>query len=257
MLETGLHQGASLHRSSAPNALRWLAVAHTDDGRNQQALWAMCAHWQQLGYPVVVLDGGERESTSQPGLQDLLRPSTGLEHIALPCHERPAARIDTLPAARGMVQLVHKARLQGLAPLDLLHRLCRNHAIVVLYAPAELLAPLLRGQNAAPLLWLPSEGGHVLRSYRQFKKMLMDTGLACRLVSLQSGPDPRLQAMASCARHHLRVTPSSHLLDPTQPRQLQRFALQCLEQAGSLQPLPSVPAGPAPTGAAAYFAWSH
>lgn len=233
MLESSSHQGAGLHWQASTRALRVLSVLPGGDPVATQALWTACAHLQQQGYPVIVLDGTEQEKADAPGLQDMLQPHSGSSYSALPVGTEGAHSVATLPAARGLLQLAHRARQQGSRPLDLLHRHLRNHALVVIVAPEQILSPVLQGASQSPLLMVPSQGRSVLRSYRALKHVLMHAGLTAKLVSLcaETGFTRNLQAVVQCAMHHLHVEPLVMQLNPDNPRQLQRWSLQCLEQA--------------------------
>lgn len=233
MLERSSHQGEGLQWQAAAQQLRVLSVLPGGDQTGTQALWQACAMLQQQGYPVVVLDGTEQEAPDAPGLQDLLQPNSGIGLGALPIDTEGTHSVATLPAARGLLQLAHLGRQQGLRPLDLLHRHFRNHALVVVLAPEQILSPVLQGATQPPLLLVPAQGRSVLRSYRALKHVLMHTKQTAKLVSMcaETGFVRNLQSVARCAMHHLRVEPLVMQLNPDNPRQLQRWSLQCLEQA--------------------------
>lgn len=241
MLERSSHQGEGLQWHGAAQQLRVLSVLPGGDQAGTQALWQTCALLQQQGYPVIVLDGTEQESAQAPGLQDLLQPHSGIGLGALPIDTEGAHSVATLPAARGLLQLAHLAHQQGRRPLDLLHRHFRNHALVVLVAPEQILGPVLQGAKQPPLLMVPAQGRSVLRSYRALKHVLMHAGLTAKLVSMcpETGFVRNLQSVVQCAMHHLRVEPLVMQLNPENPRQLQRWSLQCLEQAEAVEALPS------------------
>ncbi|MDR2324604.1 MAG: hypothetical protein LBE51_04255 [Acidovorax sp.] len=249
MLESRVHQGDGLQWQGQPSQLRVLSVLPGGDMAGTQALWAACAQLQHQGYPVVVLDGTQKESAESPGLQDLLQPHSGTGYVALPVGHEASHSVATLPAARGLVQLAHRARQQGVRALDLLHRHLRNHALVVIVAPELLLSPVLQGASRPPLLMVPAQGRNVLSSYRALKHLLMHTGLTAKLVTMSpdAGIAHNLQMAVKCAMHHLHVEPLVMQLNPQHPRQLQRWSLQCLEQA---EPV-------APPQTAAHTEWSH
>lgn len=250
MLESSSHQGEGLHWQGATTPLRVLSVLPGGDQLGTQALWTACTHLQRQGYPVVVLDGTEQETPDSPGLQDLMQPRSGTGWGALPVGSEGAHSVATLPAARGLLQLAHRARQQGVRPLDLLHRYLRNHALVISVAPEQILSPVLQGATQPPLLMVPSQGRSVLRSYRALKHTLMHAGLTAKLVSMSpdTGFTRNLQAVVQCAMHHLHVEPLVMQLNPDNHRQLQRWSLQCLEQAEAVG---TQPAAAQPTD------WSH
>lgn len=249
MLERSIHQGDGLQWQGPASQLRVLSVLPGGDMAGSQALWAACAQLQQQGYPVVVLDGMQKESADSPGLQDLLQPHSGTGFVALPVGHSASHSVPTLPAARGLVLLAHRARQQGVRALDLLHRHLRNHALAVIVAPELLLSPVLQGASRAPLLMVPAQGRNVLGSYRALKHTLMHTSLTAKLITMSpnSGIAHNLQMVVKCAMRHLHVEPLVMQLNPHNPRQLKRWSLQCLEQA---EPV-------APPQTAVYTEWSH
>lgn len=260
MLESVWHQGTGLHWQGAQTSLRVLPVVPSGDNADANALWMACAHLQQQGYPVVVLDGTEQETASAPGLQDMLQPRQGYAFTALTADTHNPHSIATLPAARGMVQLQHKASVTGERPLDLLYRFVRNHALVVLWAPAPLLAGMLQACHQAPIQLVPSQSRHVVSSYRALKHMFMHCGQLPRLVALRPasfGLDPVLKSVAQCAMRHLHTEPLCEQLDPQHPRQLQRWALQCLEHSETVHAPQELASVASSTDSSASAAWSH
>ena len=261
MLESVWHQGTGLRWQGTQAALRVLPVVPSGDAADATALWMACAHLQQQGYPVVVLDGTDKESPSAPGLQDLLQPRAGWAHTALPAdNAQPHHSIATLPAARGLVQLQHKASITGTRPLDLLHRYVRNHALVVLWAPAPLLAGMLQGCTQSPLQMVPAQSRNVVGSYRTLKQMFLGSALMPRLVAMRPagyGLDPILKSVSQCALRHLRAEPLCEQLDPQNARHLQRWALQCLEHAESVAPPTDGSAPEAAFVSPSPAVWSH
>lgn len=263
MLEARAAQSTGLLWHGQPQPLRVLPILPSGEAADHLALWQACALMQQQGYPVVVLDGTEQETASSPGLQHLLQPQSGFAHMALPLEDGDSHSIATLPAARGLVQLAHKAQVQHVRPLQLLYRHLRNHAVVVILAPAPLLAPLLQGCTQAPIQLVPSQRNSVVRSYRALKQVFMDTGLMPRLTAMRPqdlGLDPVLKSIAQCAMHHLHCEPLAEQLDPDLPRQLRRWSLQCLEHAESVYPHQEADAASAiahPFTPSSPLAWSH
>lgn len=235
MLDPSWNQGSGLALHTSSPELRVLSVIPSGEAADLHALWQACVYLQQQGYPVVILDGTERETAQSPGLQDLLQPGLGVSTV--PADVCQPQVIACLPAACGMVQLVHLAAAQGQAPLRLLTRHLRQHALVLLLAPAPLLSPLLQGCEQAPLLLVPSQRSSVLGCYRALKHVFMHTGLMPRLVALRpeaSGLDPLLKSVAMCSLHHLHTEPLAQQIDPDNAKQLQRWSLQCLEHAEPL-----------------------
>lgn len=234
MLESVWHQGTGLHWHGAQSSLRVLPVVPSGDNADASAVWMACAQLQQQGYPVVVLDGTQQENDAAPGLQDLLQPRRGYAFTTLSADISNPLSVATLPAARGLVQLQHKASVTGERPLDLLYRFVRNHAVLVLWAPAPLLAGMLQGCSQAAIQLVPSQSRNVVSSYRALKQMFMGSGQMPRLVALRPagyGLDPVLKSLSQCALRHLHTEPLCEQFDPLQARQLQRWALQCLEHS--------------------------
>ncbi|MBD7959837.1 MULTISPECIES: hypothetical protein [Comamonas] len=259
MLESVWHQGTGLHWQGAQSSLRVLPVVPSGDSADATALWMACAQLQQQGYPVVVLDGTEQESPSLPGLQDMLQPRQGYAFTTLTADISNPLSVATLPAARGMVQLQHKASITGERPLDLLFRFVQNHAVVVLWAPASLLAGMLQGCTQPPIQLVPSQSRNVVSSYRALKQLYMGCGLMPRLVALRPagyGLDHVLKSLSQCAMRHLHTEPLCEQFDPLQARQLQRWALQCLEHSETVNaPQDGATAGVSPLSSSAV--WSH
>ena len=62
--------------------------------------------------------------------------------------------------------------------------LFRAYAAVVLFAPPELAAPLLRGSASVPLV-LPGPGAQgMVRSYRQIKHLALHAGVRCTVAAI-------------------------------------------------------------------------
>lgn len=260
MLESVWHQGTGLRWQGVQSSLRVLPVVPSGDSADAAALWMACAQLQQQGYPVVVLDGSEQETPALPGLQDLLQPRLGYAHTALPADTGNPLSVATLPAARGMVQLQHKASVTGTRPLELLYRYVRNHALVVLLAPAPLLVGMLQGCRQAPLQLVPAQSRNVVSSYRALKQVVAGSGLMPRLVAMRPadyGLDPVLKSLSQCALRHLQAEPLCEQFDPLQPRHLQRWALQCLEHAETVQPPQEMAAREAAFSSSSPAVWSH
>ncbi|MFC4622247.1 hypothetical protein ACFO3A_08465 [Comamonas nitrativorans] len=260
MLESSLHQGSSLRWYT--RGLRVLSIIPSGEAEDLSALWSACAVLQEQGYPVVILDGLEQETDQAPGLQDILQGHADCGSTALSADITRPHAIASLPAARGLVQLAHLGLASGQRPLSLLYRHLRNHALVVLLAPAPLLAPVLQGIQQAPWVLVPGRRSSVVPCYRALKHMFMHTGVMPQLLALRpahTGLDPLLKSIAQCAHHHLRTEPLAQQVDPGDPRGLQRWALQCLEQS-QIVAMPGQAAAPLPFSApspALSSVWNH
>lgn len=176
MLDTFADQGASLRqaRNAAPVRLITL-VSQGEQALEQPLLWQLCQALQGYGYPPVVLDGTSLETPAHPGLSDLM--------LHTPWGALGAtddADWAVMPAATGLRRLAHAAP----RPLDRLGALFHGCGVLVLYARAELLIPVLAGSTAQPVLAL-APGRHALvRSYRTLKLFQEQARLAPTLVSL-------------------------------------------------------------------------
>ncbi|MBW7832843.1 MAG: hypothetical protein H3C29_06475 [Simplicispira suum] len=237
MLEFGLHQGTSLYGRTPQDGLRLIPVAGTPGGMGLQVLWDICTHLQALGYPTVVLDGSERETSEAPGLLELLDDTLWIE----PPTQLPGAdSLAVLPAARGLAELASR-RAGAPQALLTLQPLLRRYAVVLLYAPMALLAsPLMEGSSASPLVLLGDDGKAVINSYQQLKLLSFHTGLMGTVARLVHGDEERaaaqqqLRVLCDCAAKHLGRAPRSLLLHANRPADLQRLALELLENAETL-----------------------
>src|SRR5690606_25984059 len=145
-LDTALHQAAGLHGFTPEQQLRLLPVVSQagPDSTPLEMLWQLCSSLQRLSYPVVVLDGTAHEGPRSPGLAQLL------DGLAWPgATAQAGASLPVVPAAQGLARLARRAGSGALAPLA---PLFRSYAVAVLYAPVELVAPLVRGSGGAPLV---------------------------------------------------------------------------------------------------------
>ena len=264
MLEFGLHQGTSLYGRTPQDAVRLISVASAPGGRSLELLWAICTHLQGLGYPTVVLDGSAPETAESPGLIDLLEHNLWIDApqgLSMANDQSLAV----LPAARGLAALTRPER-RSTAPLHSLQPVLRRYAVVVLYAPTSVLASSLRAETAASPLLLLEEGDQaVMATYKDLKWLALHAGLAGTVVRLAHGQRQRaaahqqLRALCECAEKHLGRPPRTLALDPDRPTDLQRLALELLENAESLAPAGIYAALPSSRDAAhaAQFATSH
>lgn len=236
MLDFGVHQGSSLLvAQAADDSLRLIPVLATPEGREQSVVWDVCQQWQRLGYPTLVLDGSSMETDDEPGLADLLEHAIWIDPAADPATGGTSS-IAVVPAARGLSQL----RTQEGA-LRLLNPLFRRYAIVVLYAPLDVLASALLEHTAAvPLLMLKNGSPGVVDAYRHLKALALHAGVNA-LVAGTLTPDAdaavvqaQLQRLCGCAMDHLRRVPRTMAVDTHRPADMQRLALALLENAATL-----------------------
>lgn len=166
MLDTGFHQAAGLNSFTPQAQLRVLAVASQERASSGlEMLWQICANLQRLGYPVAVLDGTALETDESPGLSHLLQApwNDGLNASA------SVTSVAVLPAARGMLQLQRQAYSEGTPPLQSLQPYFRAYGMLVLHAPAGLLAPLLTHTSTIPLAVMEGGAAGVLSCYKSLQ----------------------------------------------------------------------------------------
>ncbi len=266
MLDFGWHQGMGLQNHKPHDELRLLAMASTPDvSGGLETLWQVCLHLQRLGYPVVVLDGTAAESAQSPGLQDLLTHEIWADSLRPP--KTGTSELAVLPAQRGLQTLVRQAE-PGAQALQGLYPLLRNYALVMVYAPIEVLAsPLLESSMAAPLILMQPGQAGVIESYRLLKLLALHAGLT-GLVACMGRSYPQqavrvaqetLESLRRCAARHLGQQPRTALIRTDRPQELQRLALQWLENACAIVPPVGLSALPFTDreGAAAHRIPSH
>jgi len=243
-LDTALHQAAGLHSFTPEQQLRVLPVVSqaTADSTPLEMLWQLCSSLQRLSYPVVVLDGTARESDSAPGLAHLL------DGLSWPAASAGAsAALAVLPAAQGLSHLARRS--QPLAPLPALFR---TYAVAVLYAPVELLAPLLRGAAGTPLVMTGPAAHGLVAAYRQLKHLALHAGVpSCTVAAVkppaaQVRPAQTAEALATLqrsAQDQLGLHVHTTAVAAERAQDIQRLALQLLENACTID------AGALPVGA--------
>lgn len=267
MLDSTLtqHQGASLLRSMPEVTLRLLAVASQDEHpRGLETLWQLCAHLQHQGYPVVVLDGTTLETDRAPGLEHLLRQAPWKQGACLDLGTI-ASSLAVIPAASGLHTLSRRARQAALPPLAEIWPYFRAYGVLVIYAPAARLAPLLAYTDCAPLVLASSTSSGVLEGYRSVKHLAIEAGLMSTVVSVLPDGSARaraaargaLQTLQQCAQRHLATPVRTAMVNPDSAQDMQGLALQLLENTGTMGG--AVPALGALDGAAApaHLARSH
>lgn len=267
MFDIGFHQGAGLHSHTPQDPLRLVAIASNHNNvQGLETLWQVCLHLQHLGYPVVVLDGTACETESSPGLRDLLDNSPWVD--ALPSNATTnASSLAVIPALQGLRVLSLPSPLQQ-HPLQGLQPLFRRYALVVVYAPiATLASPLLEGSGATPLLVSAAGKQGVVQSYRQLKYLALHSGLSAMVACVAHPSAPGQQQLAQDSLHSLRQCASRHLgqqlrtslIQAGRPQDLQRLALQLLENACAIDaPCASTTLiSPHSAGTPAHFVQSH
>ena len=249
MLDTGFHQAAGLNSFTPQAQLRVLAVASQERASSGlEMLWQICANLQRLGYPVAVLDGTALETDESPGLSHLLQApwNDGLNASA------SVTSVAVLSAARGMLQLQRQAYSEGTPPLQSLQPYFRAYGMLVLHAPAGLLAPLLTHTSTIPLAVMEGGSAGVLSCYKSLKHIATHTGLPCTVASVLQTDTPAerrkvlgaLQTLQDCAERHLGGRVRTTTVSANNPHDVQRLALQLLENAGTINgPLGTLSSG--------------
>jgi len=266
MLDIGLHQAAGLQSFMPQAELRLVAVASDGNPANGlEALWQVCASLQRLGYPVVVLDGTAQEADDSPGLIHLLRDGPLRESTAMGGGVA-ASSLAVVPAAKGLTVLARQSIGAGLAPLSDLLPIFRRYGLLVVHAPAGTLASLLTHTATVPLVIMGEGSAGVLGSYKCLKQIAVHTGLSCMVAALlrsNSAAERRaakgaLTTLQDCARRHLGGPLRTTTIATQNPQDLQRLALQLLENAGTIQDEPLVSLRPSGLpGMSAHLARSH
>lgn len=259
MLDRGLHQGMGLLKRQPASGLRFAAVAQAPDANALHTLWLLCQQLQQLGYPTLVLDGCAAESEHSPGLAQLLQAG------ALPVAPQwgDGASVAVLPAAHGLRQLP----LDASVPLAPLQPLLRSYALVLLHAPVPQLSALLQPHSIVPLILAAPGTAGTQQAYRHIKHLHLHAALPSLVCALAGNDSPaqerqartQITTLQRCAADYLGLTQRGLVLHTQNPQDLQRLALQLLENASTITeaapPLP--PYYPRQAAAAAAFVRSH
>ncbi|MFN7154646.1 MAG: hypothetical protein ACK4OE_13235 [Acidovorax sp.] len=242
MLDIGFHQGAGLHSFTPQSELRVLAVASQGNAATGlEALWQICASLQRLGYPVVVLDGTAQETEDSPGLTHLLQQTPWNEGASMNMGAT-ASSLAVIPAAKGLLHISREARSTHTPPLQGLLPYFRTYGLMVLHAPASTLGPLLTHTATIPLVVMGQGSAGVITSYKSLKQIAMHTAMPCMVAALLHGntaaerrkTQSALQTLQRCAERHLGGPVRTTTIATQNPQDLQRLALQLLENAGTI-----------------------
>lgn len=203
MLEPIAGQGASLRQIATQGQPRLITlVSQGDQTHEQPLLWQLCQALQGYGYPPVVLDGTSRESAEHPGLVDLM------QHMpwgAIGATDDSDWAV--MPAAAGL-----RALAQGeLPPLARLAQLMHGCGVLVLYARAELLIPVLAGSQAQPVLAVTPGRNAIVRGYHTLKQFQLQAQLVPTLVSLITTPLRNADQLARAAGRTLQKCAMTYL----------------------------------------------
>ncbi|MGQ0708866.1 MAG: hypothetical protein ACT4NV_03875 [Rhodoferax sp.] len=238
------HQGAGLLALARQHAARLLPVVCLgDEPLELSLLWRLASVLSDAGYPVTVLDGTSTEAAHNPGLVHML------DHEYWPQASLHDGLGWTLLSARQGLERLDEAR-DGTA-LQALSELFVADAAVLLFAPAPLLARLLQGSPARPLVCASGHKGSLLSSYLALKQLHLHGALRPALVQLLDGAGVAgasgavAQRVRACALEHLGLEVQTLEIDlapgagaSSQPAPgLLRLALCMLESAAPLQPV--------------------
>lgn len=232
------HQATGLAAHLRHPASRLVAMVNYGPERAElPLLWRLCLTWVELGYPVTVLDAGTRESAGNPGLEQILEFSFAQKYGQ---QDESAWRV--IPAASGFKELVEAGK--SLLDIEsLLVSLCPEDGVVIAYAKADSLVPLLKASKVQPVLVASSAPDSLLASYLALKRMLSVKNLAPLLIDQSAGPSAMraspARTLADCTKNHLhcdlKVVHLHCAPDDAPPAsELQRLALRVLESAHPL-----------------------
>ncbi len=214
---------------------RVMAMLSWGEARTEQPLlWQICTSLQGLGHSVAVLDATTAESGDNPGLQNLLDHSHWLENA----DEDSTWQI--VPSKIGLAGLARQA-LQGLEddmPLRPLGHLFKNFHIVLIYARAEVLMPLLPGTQMRPLLAIGPSKNSIVKGYQTLKQLLLQAHCMPTLVSLVTGPQKAAEVRATVAARSLQHCAATYLGVDAEVLNVRSFPQQEKASQNALQDVP-------------------
>jgi len=152
-------------------------VAHGDEQAELPLLLRMCAALVGFGYPVTVLDGTVRESTDNPGLEQLLDYS----HAPAPLSDAPSWTV--IPAAWGLQTLGSRQAVQSHSLADT-GWMFPHESVIIVYGTAQTLVPLLKGSTVRPVLTVSTAKASLLTSYLALKRLLLKGRLEPTIVNV-------------------------------------------------------------------------
>jgi hypothetical protein len=240
MLESPPNQAAGLLDFAVPQTPRLAAmVSHGDEHAELPLLLRVCAALVSFGYMVTVLDGSVLETQENPGLEQLL-------NFSLPTIDHgDAPGWHIMPAALGLQSLSAAHEHGGPSIVDC-GSFFPHESIVIAYASAQSLTPLLRGSNVRPLLPISGAKTSLLTSYLALKRMLLKAKVEPTVVNVTGHDEealpeaPPWTSLGDCARFFLNyeVTPLQVTLPAGNERYnaaISRLSLGLLESALPLE----------------------
>ncbi len=188
-------------------------VCHGDEQAELPLLWTLCAALTNQKYQVTVLDGTKQESQDNPGLQQILDYSFWQE-TTTDAH----APWGILPAHQGLHTLAATSASAHWANALHSSSLHAPNAVVIVYAPADLLASFSLQTGVTPLLALSSGKTSLMTSYLALKRLLINANRVPTIAHVHSrqqaveAPEVVARCLQDCARQFLHVEPTMHPL---------------------------------------------
>lgn len=151
-----------------------------------------------------------------------------------------------------MLQLQRQAYSQGTPPCRACSPISVPTACWCCTRLRGLLAPLLTHTSTIPLAVMEGGSAGVLSCYKSLKHIATHTGLPCTVASVLQTDTPAerrkvlgaLQTLQDCAERHLGGRVRTTTVSANNPHDVQRLALQLLENAGTINgPLGTLSSG--------------
>ena len=235
MPDTPLHQGAGLLGLGPAAGPQLIAmVRHGDERSELPLLWQLSQTLVALGYEATVLDASQRESPSNPGLEQLLN------YQGAPATSAGTAQCNVLACARG-IQTLTGPGSQAAHGLLRLGGLFACGEILILYADLDAMLGLLHGSGVQPLLLVSDDEESLLRSYLVLKRLLRDGQLEPTILNMMGGATGQISgvthSLSECARSYLGYEVNPISMDASGPgvgAQMRYLATRMLESAITL-----------------------
>lgn len=214
MREPAISQAAGLMDMGTRGGTRLMAmVCHGDEQAELPLLWMLCAALTNLKYQVTVLDGTKQESQDNPGLEQILDYSYWQAAAA-----DNLAPWGILPARQGLHTLAATSTPASWISALQSSPLHAPNAVVIVYAPADLLAGMSIQSGVTPLLALSSGKTSLMTSYLALKRLLINTHRVPTIAHVHSRtlaaeePEVVARCLRDCARQFLHVEIDMHRL---------------------------------------------
>ncbi|MDT7514267.1 hypothetical protein [Rhodoferax mekongensis] len=234
------NQAAGLMDFAVPQTPKLLAmVSHGDEQAELPLLLRVCAALVGFGYTVTVLDGSVLETPENPGLEQLLNFT-----LPAPTHD-DAPGWSILPAGIGL-QSLSAAHRHGGPGIGDCGSFFAHESIVIVYANAHSLTPLLRGSQVRPLLAMSAAKTSLLTTYLALKRLLLKAKVEPTIVNMvdttrmerSSAASPT--SLSDCAKYFLNyeVNPlhiPAPIGDERPSASIERLSLGLLETAMPLE----------------------